>query len=195
MAPPARRLQRTVFQSSSGFPTLRLLLASQDGKGHRHDQVHPSDAQHQGQLSGNEHYRHPSRPHGHVHSRKGRRGHGAKRSSLHANESDTRRLVDNMPKANTSRRISCASLPGGCQGGGLGNATYQRLADERVRWTATANLSRKEIVLTTAQKQQLHDIMAHAKSNRKVGGTGSRGMVPHGTSRKRKMHGRRDQRN
>lgn len=49
------------------------------------------------------------------------------------------------------------------KGGGLGNATYQQLADERVRWTATGNLSRKEIVLTAAQKKYFQDIIDNAK--------------------------------
>ena len=84
-------------------------------------------------------------------------------SSTRATQSPSRRITDNIPAFNTSHWIGCHNVPGGCQGGGLGNATYQQLADERVRWTATANLSRKEIVLTAAQKQYLHDILSKAK--------------------------------
>ena len=101
------------------------------------------------------------RQHLHNHNQQGYRATNVS-TTLHA----MRPFPPNLPKFNISKHISCATLPGGCQGGGLGNATYQRLADERVRWTATGNLSRKEIVLTAAQKKYFQDIIDNAKHKR-----------------------------
>ena len=167
-----RRLKMTASESSSTITVLRLLLASQHDKKNHH-RVHRSPAQHHHQ---------PRRK-----NRQGLRRHRVKRHALQGSEGGDRRVANNIPTFNTSRRISCANLPGGCQGGGMGNASYQRRADERVRWTATGNLSRREITLTASQKQYFHDIIASAKRQRK--GMTARGTSPH---EKQKGEGRTD---